>query len=803
MRSNKNWTSLAIPKISIYGLMAITGGVVSLPVAAAQQAIEEITVTATRREASLLDVPVSVSVVSGEQIREQSLQNLDDLSNWVPGFNVREGGEQTSISIRGFGAGLNFGFDQSVGLFVDGMYSARERQFRANFLDIENVEVLRGPQATLFGKNTISGAVIIRTGDPTHDFDLKLRGEFSGGARDRQQVEAIVNGSLSETLAGRLAIRASDDNGYTYNTLTNQDEEQQKDWVIRPTFMWTPTEEMSVRLKLEYADYERSGRNFQISDIGGPFSDDTSTSGAQAQLSSYLAYDPDFEYGLNNLTSKQLETADVQSKNAVLEIKYDLGFADFESITGYSSYQSEDQRDVDWSPTTFLIEPISQDFDQVSQEFRLISQSGDKFDYIAGLYFLSNEFYVDRRTDINIETYLLPFGVTPGDEIIFGGPAANWRYSNLRFLNQESDTRSAYFQGTWHLTPRLDVTAGLRYNREDKSAVDKYNLSEFGTDRFLDLVNNQADIDLINGIRTVLGANVNGILANAREGGGDLSETDLSPEITVSFDATDNSLYYVKFTRGHKGGGFNSQTTGQNTDPTFEDETVDGYEIGGKFRLATGYVNLALFRQDFDNLQTSVWTGNEFDVGNAGKARSQGLEVDTRFQLTDRIGINASAVFLDAKYIENSRNACSVPQLSFGAPGCFNDLGEVPGVGTGPFFQDLTGKRFATKLQGNVGIGYAQPLGRNLEMLLRADATYTGDQENPRDPTIGQGALTLLDVSATLRPLDGPWSLALLVKNATDREHWWYEFEAPSQPGTRIGFLAPPRTVTLRIAWDM
>jgi outer membrane receptor protein involved in Fe transport len=543
-----------------------------------------------------------------------------------------------------------------------------------------------------------------------------------------------------------------------------------------------------------------------VSDIGGPFTDDTTGLSAAASLPVYLAYDPAFEFGLNPLTSKQLETADVESTNIVVEAKYDLGFADIESITGYSGFDSEDGRDVDWTPTSFLYEPISQEFDQFSQEFRIVSDVGDSFDYIAGLYYLSNDFLVDRRTDIDIEAFLIPFGVSPGDEIIFGGPAANWRYAQLRFLDQESETLSAYAQGTWHITPQLHITAGLRWNREKKEAFDRYNLSEFGTDRFLDLVNNQADIDLIDGVRTVLAGNVDGILSNSRDPRNDeLTETDWSPEVTVAWDASESMMFYGKYVRGHKGGGFNSQTTGQDTDPKFENETVDGYELGGKFRFSQGYVNVALFRQDFDNLQTSVWTGNEFDVGNAGRSRSQGLELDGYYLLTESLQVNGSLIWLDARFIENELNSCSTTQLSFAAPGCFNLAGQAntDAGAVGPFFQDLSGERFSTQFQGNLGLGYTMPVMSNLEMLLRADATYFGNQENSRDRTNEQPSKTLVDLSATLRQEAGPWSLALLVKNATNKEHWWYEFEAPSQAGTRIGFLAPPRTVALRLNFDL
>src|SRR5262245_46955800 len=164
----------------------------SLAAEGAGRTLEEVIVTAQRREQSLQDVPVAVSVVSAETIQELSLQNLDQLSNYVPGFSVREGGEQTSISLRGFATGLNFGFDQSVGLFVDGIYAGRERQFRATFLDIASVEVLKGPQATLFGKNTTAGAVIINTGRPTQDFLADVAADFTSEI-DRQVYTAVLN----------------------------------------------------------------------------------------------------------------------------------------------------------------------------------------------------------------------------------------------------------------------------------------------------------------------------------------------------------------------------------------------------------------------------------------------------------------------------------------------------------------------------------------------------------------------------------------------------------------------------------
>ena len=788
-------------------LCALSGASLLVPpVASAEEAgrrvIEEITVTATRREESLQDVPVSVGVVTGEMIRELSLQNLDELSSYVPGLTVREGGEQTGISIRGFGAGLNFGFDQSVGLFIDGIYAGRERQFRGHFLDVNAVEVLRGPQATLFGKNTISGAVVITTGKPTQEFEADFRGEATS-VIDRRQAEAVVNVPLTDTLASRVALRWSDQDGYVENTFTGEDEEQQEDWIGRVSFLWEPTENLSVLAKLERSEVERVGRYFNVSDVRGLAVGRPTATGADvglaAQLSSYVAYDPEFRWGSHSKTSKQQETEDIESNNAVLRLDYETaGGHTLTSITGYSGYESEDQRDVDWSPTNFLFEPITQDFDQWSQEFQFISQVGEKFDYLLGAHLFSNDFYVDRRTDVDINVFLLPFGVPPFDPMPFGGI---WRYAQLRFLAQETDSMSAYGQGTYHLTPNWHLTLGLRWNREEKFAEDRFNLSEFGTTRFLDPVNNPADAQLIAQVASVLPANINGILLDSRQGKGSVEERDWSPEATLAWDYNDDMMFYGKVTRGHKGGGFNSATTGQSAeDFEFENETVTGYELGGKLQLADGIarVNFALFRQDFIDLQTSVWVGDGFDVGNAGEARSQGLEMDGTWLIGERLQLNGSFIWLDARFIESEGNACSIPQRNFPnpVPGCVED---PPGT----FLQDLSGKRFAPTFQGNAGIGYVAPIGSSLELLLRGDVVYSGEQENPRDPTIAQGARTLVDLSATLRPLDQRWSVGLLVQNAGDSEFHWYEFEAPAQIGTRIGFPGPPRRFSLRASYHM
>lgn len=770
-----------------------------------QTTVKEIVVTAGRREQSLQDVPVSLAVVTGETIKELAITNLDELSQYVPGLTVTEGGEQTGISIRGFGASLNFGIDQSVGLFVDEIYAGRERQFRGTFLDVGRVEVLKGPQGTLFGKNTIAGAVTITSARPTQETFFSVRGEY-GPVTNRRAIEGVANGRvLHDTLSGRLAVRFSKEDGYIENTLTGDDEEQEEDKVGRASLLWKPTEKLTVYGKLEYSEYDRIGRNFQISEISGlavgrPIVTSAATLlplavpadvGAAAQLGIYRFYDPNFNFGKDYDTSKQRESSHVEATGAALDIAYDFGPVLFRSITGYSGYESQDERDVDWSPTPFLFEPITQEFSQVSQEFRIVSDIGERFDYIAGLYYFKTDFYVDRRTDVDINLFFPDRALD----------LVTRKYTNLRFLDQTAETHSAYAQGTYHITDRLHLTGGLRYSSETKNATDRLDIAQFRTTRFLD-ESIPADALLIAQARALGAAS----LAGRHSFRGESTEENITPEGKLSWDVNEDTLLYVSATKGYKGGGFNSNSSTQNErDFGFRPETVVGYEFGGKTVLLDGTmnVNFALFRQDFEDLQLSIYTGEGFFLTNVGTARSQGAEADFRWQPTEQLSINGAISLIDAKYTSNFRGACNIAQQNFGQPGCFRTVAGPGNVPPAASVQNYGDKRFAPRYTGSFGVGYTQPVGSGLELLLRADTTFTAQGEFPLDDTIVQPARALLDLGATLRPTgDRNWSLGVLVQNALDHDYYFFEFEAPSQVGTRIGFIAPPRRVVLKASYD-
>ena len=514
--------------------------------------------------------------------------------------------------------------------------------------------------------------------------------------------------------------------------------------------------------------------------------------GAAARLSTYRFYDPQFNVGLDNTTSKQRESSHVTSEGAVLDITYDLGPGKLRSITGYNAYDSNDQRDVDWSPTPFLFEPITQEFSQWSQELRFVSDIGERFDYIAGLYWFRTEFFVDRRTDVDINLFFSPIENLP-----------TRKYSTLRFLDQTAETYSAYAQGTFHVTPNLHFTTGGRFTREKKAATDRLDLAAFASTRFLNETN-PADAALLATARALNP----GIAATRHAFDNEKTEENFIPEGKLSWDISEDLMVYGSVTKGYKGGGFNSNSTTQNeADFTFRPETVIGYELGGKARLPAQRINanFAFFRQDFKDLQLSIFTGNGFFLTNAGASRSQGFEADVAWQVTERFRLTSAVTLLDAKFTERVLAACNIGQLNFGQAGCFNIAAPTTAnpAATRPV-QDFNGKRSAAKYSATLGAAYIQPLSDDFEVVLRADAQFRAKGQFALDPTITQPAYQLLDLGATLRPTGGDrrWTLGVSVSNVFDKERYFFEFEAPAQTGTRIGFVAPPRRAVFKFTYD-
>ena len=412
-----------------------------LPATSVQAQLEEVIVTAQKREQSLQDVPISITAIGGQRIQDAAINSFNDLDNYVPNFGVSENAIATSISMRGISVGANQSFEQSVGTFVDGIYLGRMRQIRLGFFDLEQIEVLRGPQSVLFGKNTLAGAVNIRSASPDVGGETSGRLAMSHESYDGQIYEGYLQGSLSDTFAVRIAARDRSDEGYLDNKYADEfpaafDSAPQTDeQIFRISTRWEAGENTQVDMKYLYSDHERVGATsfitlFQPTPNLAPLDQaGYALNGAlfpNAPVGSY--YRAGYSIGGAALSGNQLDVGGpderlegTQTENEEWSLNINHEFDNGMSVTwtsGYSEYNFEDGLDADWGPLRFIGRSDDQEFDQQSHEFRLAGGE-DKLFWTVGFNYLESTQHINRLTVLD-GTFGAP-GTVAG---IFGLPSA-------------------------------------------------------------------------------------------------------------------------------------------------------------------------------------------------------------------------------------------------------------------------------------------------------------------------------------------------------------------------------------------
>ncbi len=347
--------------ISGIQLIAISAAF-ALPTATKAAVLEEIIVTAQKRAESLQDVPISVTALGGEKMQQVGIKKIEDLQQFVPNLQMTETGISTQVYIRGIGTGNSQGFEQSVGQYIDGVYYGRQQLIRAPFLDLERVEVLRGPQSILFGKNSIAGALNMTSAKPTDDLQgyiqLNYEPEFS-----TREVLFAISGPLTDTLKGRFAVRSYDTDGYVDNTFLDDDEPARDDLAIRGTLRWEPNDNLDVTLKLERDTFDVDGRQIEIvqddpAPLGAPIPANYGTilgllghPGAIAETSLNFKRQAG-GFGVKEFSDNELD-------NATLTINYNLGKNTLTSVTGIVGYEFLELCDCDYAASCLMKNMIS------------------------------------------------------------------------------------------------------------------------------------------------------------------------------------------------------------------------------------------------------------------------------------------------------------------------------------------------------------------------------------------------------------------------------------------------------------
>jgi outer membrane receptor protein involved in Fe transport len=777
-------TSTRKPLAALFALLGTQG--------IAQPSLEEVIVTAQKRSESVQDVSVTVSVMDGSRLREADIASLEEMSFYIPSYDQSRTVLGTEARIRGIGSASNPGFEQSVGTFIDDIYMSRSRQTVIPLFDLDRVEVLKGPQSILFGKNTIAGAVAMYTALPTEEPEGSLGALY--GTDGQARGEAVWSGPLTDNLALRLAGMTRTSDGYIDNAFNGNDGPENDQWGLRGTLNWFATQDLTVRVKLEHSEDEVEGApyvldlNTQIPGPGAP------------PLFSHLDQVPPhytdiddgdaFETDVGNVVdgSEQLWDADTDFDNGLLHIEYQWGENLLTSITGYTGYDSNDSKDLDVSPVTLIGSDSREEYDQWSQELRLTSPTGDKFDYVTGLYVQTID-YKDGLNEVGFYTSNI------------GLPDISDGFRLYRF-EQDTDTFSAFVMGNWHFTETLTLKLGLRYSWEEKDMDKSVQLTDAGKRPLVPGTEDDLVLDLV--WRETQNA-------FPYETSQTRSEDHWSPQVILQWYPVEETMVYASASQGSKAGGWDAiHVNGDDLSTLeYEDESIDAFEVGIKATLwdQRATFNAAAFYSNIDDLQVSQFDGAVgFNVSNAAEATSQGIEMDARVAITERLTASAAVTWLDYSYDEYADAPCSQPQ--------FNEHWLANGTRAG-CSQDLKGEQTiqAPDWAGSASASYYwNPLpGFNLH--LGVDVNYRDNLylAADLDPNTRQGSVWLVNSQLALMPESGQWRVALIGKNLTDKTHYTFNDDAPlgngnvyglsDDTGSFVAITAPPRSFAVEATW--
>lgn len=797
------------------------------PLAHSQVMLEEVIVTAQKRAQSLQDVPVSVSAIQGQKIQDAGIPNMAALADYVPNLMISDAPVSTNIYMRGMGSSNNQAFEQSVGMYIDGIYMGRGRQYRAPFMDIERVEVLRGPQGTLFGRNTVAGAISVITASPGFDEDLNGRLEVSAETNDGYIGEGMLSGTVTDNFALRLAGRYRQTDGYVENEFLDNDEPNIEEWNYRLSGVWAPSDNLDVEFKWSQSNLDRTGAASGVTEYADPATRDAlfPNRDAFADIAYSLtdAFYPNFPGivgedftifkdnnfgpggGANGVAVGQYaESSDQDTDNGVLTLNY--GFNDFEltAITGYSAYQYVDGCDCDWLPLQFIGRDDDQQFDQWSQEMRIASPTGGFFEYLAGAYYEQNTLEFDRRVTIDTNLGGLvreQLGIDSLLTLLTGGQYnANQLARNHRF-EQDTDSWAIFGQGTFNLRDDLRLTLGLRYTEETKEVQS----SQFISDDITGLDNRTDNFFAYQ----VEATTFNTYLYDYDE---DRDTDALLPSANLQWDVTENSMLYLSYSEGFKSGGFTAADDGNpggvdqatwpcspgqrpedcydvtlpNNEFEFDDEEVVAYEIGGKHTLLAGAMTLnwAAFYTEYDNLQTSIFQGISFAVTNAAEAEIQGIEFDLLWQAAEGLRVGLNGAWLDSEYKSYATAPCTAIQL---------DVDALCGSPLGTTSNDLSGENttYAPEYSASAFFDYEYMLNNGMAFFTGGEVNYSDafDTQGDLDPADRVDDYTKVNLRFGLRSADEAWEVMLYGRNITDEQAVVYSFDVPVLVGSHAGMI--------------
>jgi iron complex outermembrane receptor protein len=779
----------------------------------AQPAGGDIVVTARRRTESVQTVPLAVSVIGGTALSDTGAYNVSRLTQIQPTLQFYSTNPRNSAAnIRGLGApfGLtNDGIEQGVGIYVDQVYYSRIASATFDFTDTERIEVLRGPQGTLYGKNTTAGAINITTRKPS--FTPEARVEFSTGNYDFIQAKASASGPLiADTLAIRLSASVTSRRGTIHNVRTGADVNAQDNKSLRGQLLWQAAPNLDLTL---YADY-----NHQDPDCCAQIFARVGTTQRPVwrqydALAAAFGYQPPSRNAFDRLTD--LDTplrAKQELGGASLVANWDLGAATLTSVSAYRFWDWDPSNDRDFIGlpiTTVSANPSQQK--QWSQELRVASNGKHTIDYVAGLFYFRQT--IDTQ-GLQVQgpaasRFLLNPGTPPFGANGCATAAANacnpavlnglTARNTIGFTNTSA---AAFGKVTWHISDAFSIAPGLRVNYDKKSGS------------YVSVVTTGSG-------STTLNADQRGVLA-PQSYQPDFDNWNVSGDITAAWNVARDVHAYATYARNYKSGGINLSglPLDANNNPilsaaTVRPEKVNHYELGLKtqFLDRRATVNIAGFWTEIDDYQATVTNGQlgvlRGYLANAGKVRTRGVEVDTAFRPTARLNLYANGAFTDARYVKFTDAPCP-PELAGGTTAtAANPASPAGQAGTAarpsysPSFCDVSGQRLPgiSKWAFSYGAEYAVPLATGGNIYVGYDGSYrSGFSSNPSESIYTNiDGYALSNFRLGYRA-DRGLNAFLWLRNAFDKDYYELLATQSGNTGLIVGQPGDPRTYGVTVS---
>lgn len=684
--------------------------------------LEEVVVTAQKREQNLQDVPLSIEAFSADTLRENGIANLAELSRISPSvtFTAASTARNTSIRIRGVGTDVySSSVEPSVGVVVDGVPLARTSMTSFEFNDIERIEVLRGPQGTLFGKNASAGLISVITRDPSAEPETSLEASYApgDGGENELRTRASVSGPLTDGLQGRVSGFYSQVDGQLYDVAQDTDTPEADSYGVRGKLLWDAIDDLTVRLSADYANSTSDG--FPASQRLAPPTYDV----------------PGITPGEENRDVQTLGNSfdDADSWGLNLSVEWGLGAdSTLSSITGYRDYSSDTNTDA---PATNGVEVIRnggpRDIQTFSQELRIDGATNNIEYTVGGLYFynsLDNQF---------VRQFMLSNGALQLDS---------------GFDNTVDTTNLGLFgQATWHVTDRLALTGGLRYT---------YEKVEVAYSNFQTLS------------QAATGNQVSSSTFDPADA--DVDDQQVTGKLAAQFNLTDEASVYASFSTGYRGRAYNlvSDTTQSDLDNPLDAEDATAWEVGLKSEWfgRRVLVNATAFWVDFENFQAQALSVDEFGgvnltLRNAGELRTRGVEADFTALATENLRISGAVSYTDAEFTDFANAPCYAGQ-PIGPGECVDDQ-----------FQDLSGNgvlpnapKWRLSLQGRQEIPIPS---WNLNSFVQVGWRWQSEVQFQVDqhPYTKQEAYGITDLSLGLGEPNQQWEVSLFVRNVFDQNY--------------------------------